>query len=199
MPVGGHPVDAHARPHGSEAAEHLVPGVLVAAVHALRGGGGKEERQVVARLTVARGEDLPGRGFAQEPLQRAVAHPAHVRRDAGPVEVHVRGQRGRRRPVGKPALLPANLGEAAAQPAQFLRDGHLEIAGLAELFEVLAEEPVLLVVTRGPLAEASEHVLRQDLSGHGRCHGVSSIPECGMPFTVSPKYAFARVRRCSAL
>ena len=66
-------VQAVARQHRRQAAEHLVPGDAEAALHALGLAGGQQHRQVVAALGVAGVEHFAGHGFPQHPFQRFVA------------------------------------------------------------------------------------------------------------------------------
>ena len=122
----------------------------------LGAGGGEHHREVVPPLPVPGGEDLPLGRLAQEPLQGGVPLPAEVGGEPRPVEVHVHRQ-GRGRGVGgQPALLPSHLGQGESGAPQVAGDGEVEVAGVAQLDEVLVEEAVLPVVRRRALPEALE-------------------------------------------
>jgi hypothetical protein len=62
--------------------------------------------------------------------------------------------------VGKTALLPADLSQCHARPAQLLGHRHAQIAGVFQFFEVFAEEAVFLVVNRSALPTSSQNVVR---------------------------------------
>ena len=78
---------------------------------------------------VARGEHFAGRCIFEDPLARLVASAPEVRRVADPVVMHVNAQRGRWRVLGEQTRFARNLRERHPQPAELLRDGHLEIPG----------------------------------------------------------------------
>jgi hypothetical protein len=159
--AGVEPVDAEVCPHRREAAERLVAGEAVAALYRLGDRRGEEHRDVVAALGVAGGEHGTLRCLGEHPLQRPVPGAPEVGDEAGPVEMHVHGERRGRRVVAEPALLAAHVGEGVPPPAEFARHGDGEIAGVAQLLEVFVEEAVLAVVSRGALLEAMQHLLRQ--------------------------------------
>ncbi|MQA90993.1 MAG: protein kinase, partial [Gemmatimonas sp.] len=69
-----------------------------------------------------------------------------VGHQAGPVEMHVDPECGRRGKVGEPALLSADLRQGVAAPAQLLGHGDREVVGVAQRLEVLVEKAVLAVV-----------------------------------------------------
>ncbi len=71
-----------------------------------------------------------------------------------PIEVHVDGQRRRRRVHRQPALLMAHLGQVLAMAAELGRDVDLGVAPLFQLVEILEEEAVLAVVAGRSLAAA---------------------------------------------
>ena len=89
---------------------------LEAALDPLGLGGRQQHRDVVAALGVAGGEDLAGRRLAQHPLQRLVTGAPQIGGDADPVDVHVDAERRRRRMIGQPPLLPADLGQDMPWP-----------------------------------------------------------------------------------
>jgi hypothetical protein len=88
-------------------------------------------------------------------------HSAHIGRDSGPVDMHVGRQRRRRRTVGEPPLLLAHLGKVHAEAAEFLGHGHLQIARLAQFFEVFAKETILAVVGRGAISASVDECFRE--------------------------------------
>jgi hypothetical protein len=94
-----------------------VAGELPAAGDALGLGGRQQQRDVVAGLAVPGREHVTGSGLLQDERHAAIADARHVRGDAGPVEVHVHRDRGRRRDVGQAPLQPADLGERQARAA----------------------------------------------------------------------------------
>ena len=112
---------------------------------------------VVAALGVAGGEDLAGGRFLEDPLERLVAGAPEVGGDADPVVVHVDAERGGRRVVGETPRFAGDLGQREAEAAELPRHGHPQVAGLAQLVEVLLEEPVVAVVAGGAGAERLEH------------------------------------------
>ena len=109
-------VQAVARPDRRQAAEHLVAGEAVAAVHPLGLAGRQQHRQVVAALGVPGGEDLARHRLLQQPVERAVAAAPEIGGRPDPVEVHVDAERGRRRVIGEAALLAADLGQVRPRP-----------------------------------------------------------------------------------
>ena len=76
--------------------------------------------------------------------------------------MHVDRQRRGWRVVRQAALLAGDLGQRQPLPAELLRNGDGQITSLAELFEILLEEPVFPVVDRRALVEARQHVVGQD-------------------------------------
>jgi hypothetical protein len=115
-------------------------------------------------------EDLAADGPAEHPLERAVPRAPEVRGDTDPVEVHVHRQRGGVRVIAEPALLAHAFREIEAPATQLARRGDGEIAGLAQLVEVLLEEAVVPVVAGRALAEALEHRFGQDRRRGGWGH-----------------------------
>ena len=162
-----HPVQSEVRPDGREAAEDLAAGEVPAALGALRARGREEQRDVVAGLAVAGGEDVACGRLLEQPGEARVAGAVEVGGDARPVEVHVDRDRGRGRDVGEPALQPSHLGERQPRPAEVRRDREVEVAGVAKLVEVLLEEAVGGVVVGCPLVEAGEQLVGQDRVGSG--------------------------------
>ena len=105
---------------GREAAEDLVPADLPAAVDPLGRRRRQQQRHVVAGLAVDGGEDLALGGLLEDEAARVVAHPHEVGGQAGPVDVHVHGERGGRRDV---AEAPGQLGVAEqAEPGAAVLD-----------------------------------------------------------------------------
>ena len=103
-----HRVQAVAGPDRRQAAEHLVAGDAEAALHPLGRRGRQQDRQVVAALGVAGGEDLACHRLASGATPATCRPAPQVGGDAHPVEMHVDRQRGGRRVVGEPALLAAH-------------------------------------------------------------------------------------------
>ena len=66
--------------------------------------------------------------------------------------------------VGEAALLARHLRQGLAEAAQLGRHRQAQVAGVAQLLEVLGEEAVLRIVFRGPLGAAAEQVAGQDRS-----------------------------------
>ena len=89
-------------PHRREAAEDLVAGDLPAAVDPLGLSPTRAAADVVAGLAVDCGEDLALGRPLQDPAARRVARAQEIGGHAGPVDVHVDRQRGRRCVVGEP-------------------------------------------------------------------------------------------------
>src|SRR5688572_3274701 len=112
------------------------------------------------------GEDLAVGAFFQHPLATLVAHAIEVRGESHPVEVHVQRQGSRRGAVREAPLLLAYLGKVHAEAAELLGDRHLKVAGLLQLIEVLLEETVIAVVSRGSLSAVVQDRVRQN--GVGR-------------------------------
>ena len=143
-------------------------------------GARQQQREVVAGLAVEGAQHVAGGRPLEHEAARVVAGAQEVGGDAGPVDVHVDGQRGGGGVVAEPAGEPRVLVEADAAAAQLGRDGDVEVARRLELGEVLVEEAVLAVVGRGPLVEAGEHLVGQHLGGRGARrfgggHGVSFL------------------------
>ena len=170
-----HGVEAAVRPDRREAAEDLVAADLPASVDALGGGAGQQQRDVVAGLAVEGGEDLAGGGLVEDEAARVVAGPRQVGGHAGPVDVHVDGQRRGRRVVGEAAHQRRVLVEAHVPPAQLGGQRGAQEPGRLELLEVLVEEAVLAVVDGRSLVEAGEHLVAEELGGRfgSGGHGVS--------------------------
>jgi hypothetical protein len=166
-----HRVHPEPVPDRGEAAEDLVAGQLPAPAHPVGAGGGRHEAEVVAGLAVARGEDVAGGRALENPRAAGVAGAQQVRGQAGPVEVHVDRDRGGGSVVGEPALLGADLGQGQARTAVREGQGEIEVAGGAQLGEVLGEEAVLPVVDRGALVEPGEHLGGQGGGCRVTCHG----------------------------
>ena len=160
-----HPVNSQKGPHGRQAPEGFPAGELVAAVHALGPRRREQNRKVVARLGVTGREDLAFAGGLEDPVARRVSGLLHLGRDAAPVGVHVDGQGRRGGVVGEPAGLTRGLGQRHAQAAVLARDGHFQVAGLAQVLEVLAEEAVLAVVHGRALVKAPQKLIGEDRPG----------------------------------
>src|ERR1700682_658863 len=81
------------------------------------------------------------------------------------------GGRGRR-VVREPSGFAAHLGERQTEPSELDRDGHEEVSGGPQLFEVLVEEAVVTVVLGCPAGAPVEDVLSQYIGvrddGHDR-------------------------------
>ena len=162
---------------GAERTEHLVAGELVAALDRLGLGRRQQHGQVVAGLAVTGGEHFAGDRFLEQPHERTVAVAVEVGGDAGPVDVHVRRQRGGGGVVREARGLAADLGEREAETAELHRHRHEEVAGSAELLEVLVEETVVAVVLGGAAGAAVEDVLRQHVGTGDHGHvWVLSLP-----------------------
>ena len=140
------PVEAQPGPDRSQAAEGLPAGELVAAVHPLRFGDGHDDRRFVAALGVSGSKHLACGGFPEDPLARPVTVSPELRCHSHPVVVHVRPKRSGWSVTCEASGLARNVGEREAEPPELLGDGHSEVAGLAQVVEVLLEEAVLPVV-----------------------------------------------------
>ena len=95
----------------------------------IHGIGAETPTQVIilSGLAVSGGEDFsPGRLF-QKPLERGIAGPVEIRRDACPVEVHVRGQGSGSRVIGQATLLLADLGQGHTVSPKFARHRHQQV------------------------------------------------------------------------
>ena len=150
---------------GRERGEDLGAGEREAAVHALGRRQRVPQHEIVARLAVAEREQLAGRRILQHPVERGVAALGEHPRDADPDEVHVDAERGGRGVRGEQALVARRLEEGPRR----------EVAGGAQLVEVLGEERVVAVVSGGALADAGEQL------GGQRGHGSRlRLPACRM-------------------
>ena len=105
---------------------------------------------------MAGGEHFAGRGLAQQPLVRLVAGAPRVGDEPDPVVVHVEAQRRRRRVLRQPPRLARGVGERQAEAAEFLREGHLQIARRLQLVEIFLTELIVAVVLRRALATPVE-------------------------------------------
>ena len=171
-------VEPEIGPHGGEAAEDLVGRDLPAAVDLHRRGRRHQDREVVAGLAVAGGEDVPVGGLPQDPVAPGSAHPAYVGSQAHPVHVHVDAQGGGGRVVREPALQAVDLAEVQSGATHLCGQGRVEVPAGPELVEVLLEEAVLPVVDGRPLVESPEHLLGEQLGRplggrHGSPPGMS--------------------------
>jgi len=83
--------------------EDLVADESIAAVNALSRRRRQQQRDVVATLAVTGSEHFASRGFLQQPVEAVVAGPIEVGRQAGPIQVHIDGDRGGRGPVRRRA------------------------------------------------------------------------------------------------
>ncbi len=131
---------------------------------------------------MAGSEDVAAGRLLEQPGEARVAGAVELRRDSGPVEVHVDRDRRRGGDVGQPALQPSHLCERQAGPAEVRRDRQVEVARGAKLVEVLLEEAVGGVVAGCPLVEAGEQLVGQDRVGSGfeRGHrGLIQVRESG--------------------
>jgi hypothetical protein len=111
---------------------------------------------------MARGEDLPGFGFLQQPLERAIAAAPEVGGVSDPVMVHVEADRGRRRELRQPAGLASDLDEVHPRPTELFRQGQVQVAGGAQLVEVFLEESIVTVIDRRALAAPLEERIGQN-------------------------------------
>ena len=146
-------------------------GELPATGNALGLRSRQEDWHVVAAFAVAAAQDVSSGGFLEDRLHAVVAHAYHVGGEAGPVEVHVDGDGGGGRVVGELALELHHLGEVETSAAVLLRQCGAEVAGPAQLFEVLVEEAVLAVIDGRPFVEALEHVVGEEGGGVNCCCG----------------------------
>jgi hypothetical protein len=154
-----HGVEATQCPDRRQAAEDLVAGDPPAAVDALGGGDGQQQRHLVAGLAVQRAHDLTGGGLLEHEPARLVTELEQIGGDTRPVDVHVDGERRCGRHVSESLLKHRVLVEPEAGPSEL--DGHceLQVAGLAQLIPVLVEETILPVVDRRSLVEPAEHLV----------------------------------------
>src|SRR6516162_11316397 len=120
-----------------------------------------EHFQVVSRFRITVSEHTASGGFFEYPNLGSVTLAPEVGGNTGRAKVHIRGECGRRRAARQPALLPANLRQRQAEPAEFRWHRGKQILGLAELVEILEKEPVLPVVPRGALGTALPQVIGQ--------------------------------------
>ena len=134
--AGVHAVKPEIRPYRSQTAERFATGELVSALDPFRFRHREENRDVVAGLCVACGEDRAGSSLLQYPLQGAVPGAVELRGHSGPVDVHVAGQSRCRSVVGESPGLPADLGQVHSLATLLLGHGHQEVAGFLELLEV---------------------------------------------------------------
>ncbi len=160
-------MEAAVGPDRRHAAEDLVPADVPPAVDPLGRRRRQQQRHVVPGLTVDGGEDLTlGRPLEDEPA-RLVPRPQQIGGEPGPVDVHVHAERRRRGDVAE-APRQLRVAEQAEAGAPVLgRQRAREVAGRAELGEVLLEEAVVTVVLRRPLVEAGQHLVGQQ--GVDRC------------------------------
>ena len=149
-------VQAQPRPYRCQAAERFAAGEAVAAVHLLGLGDRHQDRGFVAALGVSRGEDLAGHRVLEDPFERPVAAPPEVGGDADPVVVHVGAERGGRGVGGETPGFPGDVGQREAEAAELPRHRHPEVAGLAQVVEILLKEAVFAVVDGGAGAERLE-------------------------------------------
>ena len=91
------------------------------------------------------------RGSTRPTCRRAPA----VGRRADPVVVHVDAERGGRRVAGQPARFTRDVRQREAEAAEFLRHGHLQIAGRFQFVEVFLAELVVAIVARAHAAGSS--------------------------------------------
>jgi len=123
-----HAVEAEIRPDWGEASERLAAREAISALHPVRLGRREQHRDVVAALGVTCREDRAATRLLQDPPQRRVARAPQVRRDTGPIDVHVDRQRRCGRVGAEPALLANNLCERQAAAPQLHRHRDREIA-----------------------------------------------------------------------
>jgi hypothetical protein len=76
--------------------------------------------------------------------------------------VHVDRERGRWRTVRQALLLLGDLGQREAEAAEVLGYGDLQVARRAQLVKILLKEPIFAIIGWCPLAEAQQHLVRQD-------------------------------------
>ena len=154
-PVGLLAEDAEPGPRRGERGEDLGAGEREAAVDAARRGERVPQHEVVARLAVAEREQLAGRGIPQHPVERGVAALGEHPRDPDPDQVHVDAERRRRRVRGEQSLIARGLEQRARR----------EVAGGAQVVEVVGEERVVAVVAGGRSSDAGEQLGGEH--GHG--------------------------------
>ena len=123
-------------------------------------------------------EHLAGCGLVKDESARVVAGAEQVGGDAGPVDVHVDGERRRRGVVAQPAEEPRVLVEAGTAAAELGRDGDVEEAAGSQLGEVLVEESVLAVVGLGSFVEAGEHLVGEHVDGRRGALGGGHLSCC---------------------
>ena len=76
--------------------------------------------------------------------------------------VHVDAEGGGWRVSGQPARFAARFGQRQAVPAEFLRQGHLQVAGGLQFVEVFLAESVVTVVAGGTSAAAFEQEVSEE-------------------------------------
>lgn len=111
---------------------------------------------------MARREDVARGRALEDPLERWVPEAPQVGRDAHPVVVHVQGERRGRRVAGQAARFLHQVRHRKARPAKIRRQREPQVAGIAQLLEVLVEERVVAVVARRPLTASLQQLVRQN-------------------------------------
>ena len=130
----------------------LRPVNLIAAGHLFGLRDRHEDRRLVAALGMPGREHFALGRVSKNPFADLSPARQLIGGVADPVVVHVDAQRGRGRVLGQPPRLARDLGEREAVSAEFLRHGHLEIAGRLELVEIFLTEAIVAVVARRSLA-----------------------------------------------
>ena len=179
--VGVDGVGAQPGPHRPVGAELLAARQAVAAVDALGDARREQDGDVVAGLGVAGGDDLAVDGGFEEPALRGVAGPFELGGRADPVGVHRHRQRGGRGVAREAPLAGRHLGEVEAPAAEVDRHRRGEVAGGAQLGEVVVEVGVGAIQLGGAVAEPLQHVDRQlgePFTEVGGGCGVSWRPRC---------------------